>query len=427
VRLKLAKKTFDIKIVYYGRGMAGKSSSMTLLEKAFPDVFTGAIVHTSIEGDVVWSLRLEPKEPLRFRVPPHELTCEIDVSCVPRACYYNATRRLALQGADGIIFVADSQPDAQEENKESLQNLADNLKEQGLDLDTIPLVFQWNKRDLPDILPVAELEKTLNPLSRPSFETVAIAPSEKKSALAAFVKLLDLVFEKLGKEYGFVRLTALPDPEAAVRPSPHLARIREFDQRVVGPAFEEIKATLVKHRKDVRVVEGQFSGDPVTDPMLALMQLQTRNRPLGDLAASAPAATAIAAGEAHYLGKSLVVVEQERSRYPDARAGRFVLSIEFTLGPGDAVFVAPVAMYHMAWNDNLHVFAHRFKQDVPRLEIRDVTRHDVLNYFLGAFDFYKIHAHGTEAPPGFGPPARSVAAERAPDAPGKGCLGSIFF
>src|SRR5438094_5569227 len=81
---------------------------------------------------------------------------------VPGQVYYNATRKLVLQGADGVVFVADSQPDKMDENLESLQNLDDNLKEQGLDIRTLPLVLQWNKRDLPNVLPVDVLEKKIN-------------------------------------------------------------------------------------------------------------------------------------------------------------------------------------------------------------------------------------------------------------------------
>src|SRR5467141_2709435 len=91
---------------------------------------------------------------------------------VPGQVYYNATRKLVLQGADGVVFVADSQPDKMEENLESLTNLSDNLKEQGLDIESIPLVLQWNKRDLPNVLPCEELDAKMNKFrtKAPTFE-----------------------------------------------------------------------------------------------------------------------------------------------------------------------------------------------------------------------------------------------------------------
>src|SRR5438309_2463872 len=126
-------------------------------------------------------------------------TTRFQLYTVPGQVYYNATRKLVLQGADGVVFVADSQPDKMEENLESLQNLDDNLKEQGLDIRSIPLVLQWNKRDLPNVLPTDELDKKMNKYAAPTFEAVAVTG---EGVFPTLRKLAQMVLEKLNKEYG---------------------------------------------------------------------------------------------------------------------------------------------------------------------------------------------------------------------------------
>jgi hypothetical protein len=94
---------------------------------------------------------------------------------VPGQVYYDATRKLVLQGADGVVFVADSQRAQREENLESFRNLQVNLLEQGVDPRTIPIVLQYNKRDLPDVMSVEELDDLLNYRDLPRYEAQALA------------------------------------------------------------------------------------------------------------------------------------------------------------------------------------------------------------------------------------------------------------
>jgi signal recognition particle receptor subunit beta len=116
---------------------------------------------------------------------------------VPGQVYYNATRKLVLRGVDAIIFVADSGRGKMDENVESLQNLNDNLKEYGLDINEIPYVIQYNKRDLPDVYSIEELEQALNPMGVPSYEGVATTGDGVFEAFRGIAKLL---LAKLGKE-----------------------------------------------------------------------------------------------------------------------------------------------------------------------------------------------------------------------------------
>src|SRR5689334_22888236 len=109
---------------------------------------------------------------------------------VPGQVFYNATRKLVLQGADGVVFVADSQPEAQDSNLESLQNLEENLLEQGIRIDKFPLVFQYNKRDLETAVPVEQMRAALNTRGAPDFETEATGGRGVLEALKAITRLV---------------------------------------------------------------------------------------------------------------------------------------------------------------------------------------------------------------------------------------------
>ena len=109
---------------------------------------------------------------------------------VPGQVFYDASRKLILKGVDGVVFVGDSQMERMEANIESLDNLRTNLAEQGYDLDKLPYVVQYNKRDLPNATPVAELEEVLNPTNVPQFEAVATKGNGVFDTLKAVAKLV---------------------------------------------------------------------------------------------------------------------------------------------------------------------------------------------------------------------------------------------
>jgi hypothetical protein len=109
---------------------------------------------------------------------------------VPGQIFYEATRKLVLNGADGVVFVADSQPAAMDANQESLASLERNLADLGLDAAAFPLVVQWNKRDIPGVLPPAELRAALNPRGAPEFETVASRGAGTMEALKEVTRLV---------------------------------------------------------------------------------------------------------------------------------------------------------------------------------------------------------------------------------------------
>ncbi len=160
------------KIVYYGPGRSGKTTNLHYVYGRVPEARRGRMV----------SLATQTDRTLFFDFLPIDLgqisgfATRFQLYTVPGQVYYNATRRLVLQGADGVVFVGDSQARQLDENLESLQNLQSNLLEHGVDVRTMPLVMQYNKQDLPRelILTPAELDDALNFRGVPSFPADAL-------------------------------------------------------------------------------------------------------------------------------------------------------------------------------------------------------------------------------------------------------------
>ena len=163
-------KEINCKIVYYGPGLGGKTTNIQYVyQKTSVDNKSKMItLNTDNERTLFFDfLPLELGEIRGFKTRFHLYT-------VPGQVFYEASRKLILRGVDGIVFVADSQIEKMEANLQSFESLKDNLAEQGYDISKIPLVMQWNKRDLPNVSPVSELEKSLNGLDVPSFEASAL-------------------------------------------------------------------------------------------------------------------------------------------------------------------------------------------------------------------------------------------------------------
>ena len=160
------------KIVYYGPGRSGKTTNLHYIYGRVPETRRGRMV----------SLATQTDRTLFFDFLPIDLgqisgfATRFQLYTVPGQVYYNATRRLVLQGADGVVFVADSQARQLDENVESLQNLHTNLRELGVDIRGLPLVLQYNKQDLPRelVLTAAELDDALNFREVPSFGADAL-------------------------------------------------------------------------------------------------------------------------------------------------------------------------------------------------------------------------------------------------------------
>jgi mutual gliding-motility protein MglA len=159
------------KIVYYGPGRSGKTTNLQYIYGQVPEERRGRMV----------SLATETDRTLFFDFLPLDLgtisgfQTRFQLYTVPGQVYYDATRKLVLQGADGVVFVADSQRALAEENIESFRNLQVNLLEQGVDPRTIPIVLQYNKRDLPDVMSLEEMDDLLNYRELPRFQAQALS------------------------------------------------------------------------------------------------------------------------------------------------------------------------------------------------------------------------------------------------------------
>jgi len=158
------------KIVYYGPGLCGKTTNLHWIHGKTAPRSRGEMVSLETEGDRTLFFDLLPLDVGIIG----GMKVRLQLYTVPGQVFYNATRRLVLKGVDGVVFVADSQVPALEPNAESLANLKQNLEELGLKADEVPLVFQYNKRDLRNILAVEKLHQALNPAGLRSFEAAAI-------------------------------------------------------------------------------------------------------------------------------------------------------------------------------------------------------------------------------------------------------------
>ncbi|MEA3311487.1 MAG: GTPase domain-containing protein [candidate division WOR-3 bacterium] len=167
--INYATREINVKIVYYGPGLGGKTTNLRWIYGKLDQNTKGKMITLATEMDRTLFFDFLPVDLGRvrgFRTRFHLYT-------VPGQVFYNASRRIILRGADGIIFVADSQRERREDNTDSLDNLRNNLATFNLRLSDTPYVMQYNKRDLPNLMTVAEMEGLLNPERVPYFESVA--------------------------------------------------------------------------------------------------------------------------------------------------------------------------------------------------------------------------------------------------------------
>src|SRR5687767_13414054 len=157
------------KVVFYGPGLSGKTTTLKRVYDSVKPAHRGELMSLPTEADRTLFFDFLPVKVERV----HEYSVRLALYTVPGQVFYNATRKLVLQGADGVVFVADSQPEMADANRESLLNLEENLSEQGIRIDKFPIVIQYNKRDIEGVYSVDHLRTTLNTRNWPEFETCA--------------------------------------------------------------------------------------------------------------------------------------------------------------------------------------------------------------------------------------------------------------
>jgi len=157
------------KLVFYGPGLGGKTTTLQHVHAATKPESRGNMVSLATDTDRTLYFDFLPVKLMKLG----DLTVKLQLYTVPGQVYYAATRKLVLSGADGVVFVADSQAARLDANVEALDDLNTNLAEQGRQLSRLPHAFQWNKRDLPDVIATAELDRRLNLFGAPAVSTVA--------------------------------------------------------------------------------------------------------------------------------------------------------------------------------------------------------------------------------------------------------------
>ena len=239
VLFNYSTRELTAKIVYYGPGLCGKTTNLQYVYSSLPD---------SVKKGKMLSLATKTDRTLFFDFLPIELgtirgmKTRIQLYTVPGQVFYNSTRKLVLKGADGVVFVADSQSKMLQANVESYRNLEENLKEMGLRLEETPLVMQFNKRDLPGLASIEEMNTRINRHNAPFYEAVAMTGIGVEDTLKAITKL---VLNNLSSKYrleegssaaaGAKETSAPPAPQPTVRPEPQAARAPERPSRVASP------------------------------------------------------------------------------------------------------------------------------------------------------------------------------------------------
>lgn len=270
-----------VKLVFYGPGLGGKTTSLQSIHANSPAETRGQLVSLATPVDRTLYFDFLPLRAARVR--GHHV--RLQLFTVPGQVYLNATRKLVLAGADGVVFVADSQRERLDANLESLENLAENLAEQGDGIEEIPLVFQYNKRDLPGVVSLMELDRELNERDRPSFATVA---TTGEGVLDVLDRLVTETLEHLEAKgtFGVVEGSPSLPPEFPAadhaladqieqaseeiwRQTGELALDEAFSE-VPGPPDEEIEALARASEIPSPPAAPDVDGQPITDVHAAL-------------------------------------------------------------------------------------------------------------------------------------------------------------
>jgi mutual gliding-motility protein MglA len=195
VLFNYSTKELTAKVVYYGPGLCGKTTNLQWIHEKLPIKNKGKMLSLATETDRTLFFDFLPIELGSIR----GMKTRIQLYTVPGQVFYNATRRMVLKGADCVVFVCDSQEAMLDANLESLENLRANLEANEIDADEIPMVLQYNKRDLPNALPLEILNEKLNPRGLPFYEAVAVKGQGVEETLKGVTAT---VFRSLASRYG---------------------------------------------------------------------------------------------------------------------------------------------------------------------------------------------------------------------------------
>lgn len=194
VQINHASRELALKVVYYGPAMSGKTTNLVALHRHMAPGQTGRLLSVDTKDDRTLFFDMLPV----YVKSRSDLRVKIKLYTVPGQVMHAATRRLVLQNADAVVFVADAQKSASESNNEAWRNMIEDMKANGLDPDTIPLVIQFNKLDLPDVRSEEELDAIASKGREPVFRSVAV---RGEGVLETLHGLLQLTWRALEREF----------------------------------------------------------------------------------------------------------------------------------------------------------------------------------------------------------------------------------
>jgi signal recognition particle receptor subunit beta len=254
VLFNYSTKELTAKVVYYGPGLCGKTTNLQWIHEKLPIKNKGKMLSLATETDRTLFFDFLPIEIGAIR----GMKTRIQLYTVPGQVFYNATRRMVLKGADAVVFVCDSQEAMLDANLESFENMRQNLEANEIDPDEIPTVFQFNKRDLPNALPIEILNERMNPRDYPFHEAIAVTGVGVEDTLKTVTKL---VFKSLSVKYGDAGTSPpAPGPRA---PAPPRAATAPAAAAAPPPA-----APLVDGEEEDLL--GQLAPEPAAPPAASL-------------------------------------------------------------------------------------------------------------------------------------------------------------
>jgi mutual gliding-motility protein MglA len=262
VLFNYATKEITAKIVYYGPGLCGKTTNLQFVFDSLPSNNKSKMLSLATKTDRTLFFDFLPLDLGKIR----GMRTKLQLYTVPGQVYYNSTRQLVLKGADGLVFVADSQDFALDANLESLQNLEDNLKRQGVRIREMPIVMQFNKRDLPNALPVPKLNASINKHQSPFFESVATTGIGVEETLKGVTQL---VLSHLVRKYNLSGSEPLDKDIQILNVPTEAASPESLWEEGEEPAAG---ATTIDGRIPLSTVtEGEFEMDDANDDTIPLV------------------------------------------------------------------------------------------------------------------------------------------------------------
>jgi mutual gliding-motility protein MglA len=295
------------KVVFYGPGLAGKTTSLKHVYESIRPAHRGALM--SLPSDKDRTLFFDFLPVLKEKVGDYAL--RLAMYTVPGQVFFRATRKLVLQGADGVIFVADSRPEAEAANRDSLADLKENLADQGVRLEELPLVFQYNKRDLPGVVATEALHAALNLGGAPEFATCATTGAGVLDAMKAMVRLVmrQLQARRIVPESRpelRPQATPLPWPSRLPEPSAASGARPVAGASAVGPVSALAPPLLVDQ---ARVAEAAFAEGDYSTCLRTCIEAVTRG--LAFAGAASPSGQAFLLG---LDGRDLLELEKRAAR-----------------------------------------------------------------------------------------------------------------